>query len=118
LSQTALADILTVGPGGLDVVNRKRLGQRQPMEIALERQKSRPAPEIPSPRAGRPAEDLDVDSEPSGVEDGIEGGVEGGVPGGVVGGVAGGVAGGTVGGVPSAAVAQPVEVPEVMAVPA
>jgi tetratricopeptide (TPR) repeat protein len=109
LNQTALADILTVGPGGLDVVNRTRPGRRQETEaVAQERQKASPPP---SPRAAPPAES-DFDAFESEVEDGVEGGVEGGVPGGVVGGVAGGV----VGGVP-AGVAQPVEVPEMVAAP-
>ncbi len=113
LDQRSLADILTVGPGGLDVLARTRLAS--PSSPAP---KSFPRPEEPAfddrispsdagaPEVGSEATALRVGA----AEEDVQASVEGGVPGGVSGSVPGGVAGGVVGGVPSARV-QPVEVP-------
>jgi tetratricopeptide (TPR) repeat protein len=128
LDQHSLADILTVGPGGLDVLARSRPPATSQFPSAP---KSAPRPEEPdaerlqslgyvAPGAangvadGRTAaaDEITVPAE-SPLLDTRSESVEGGVSGGVVGGVAGGVAGGTPGGVPSGErqVAQPVEVP-------
>jgi Vault protein inter-alpha-trypsin domain len=101
LDRRSLADILTVGAGGLEVLARSRVPVG---EDRRERQLAKPMVDIPA------SSEPGVPEEPEGIADGaVEGGVETGVVGGVVGGVSGGVAGGTVGGVPSAP--EPVEVP-------
>src|SRR6185436_10438842 len=103
LDRRALADILTIGPGGLDVLHRKLPGAVSGDRLARE---------IPKPVT----RDFDSFAEDQGeeiegdVEPGVEGGVEGGVAGGVVGGVAGGVPGGTPGGVVGGVPSQPVDV--------
>jgi tetratricopeptide (TPR) repeat protein len=110
LDQHSLADILTVGPGGLDVLARTRAASPLPSNNAA---KSVPMPEEPEAESleslgynGAPDAATGVAVVPEaplldarGAE--VEGGVEGGVPGGVAGGVPGGVAGGVVAGVPS-----------------
>jgi hypothetical protein len=120
LDRRALADILTVGPGGLDVVARSRAPLAevrvadQPTAPAKQRQallEARRPPASAEPEMPVEVEDSLVVSG----ESAIEGGVEGGVPGGVAGGVPGGVAGGTPGGIVGVA---PVEAPRtVMAIP-
>ncbi|HEX4960218.1 MAG TPA: VIT domain-containing protein [Thermoanaerobaculia bacterium] len=123
LDQRSLANILTVGAGGLEVLARGRSESRGDLQaeafksereldslgyVAGERTTNAtpPAPSIGQPEAI-----------PDGVENGVgvPGGVEGGVPGGVAGGVVGGVVGGTPGGVPGGVEAPrpvpPVEVP-------
>jgi hypothetical protein len=126
LDRRALADILTVGPGGLDVVARTALPAVAP---ARETAKTAAAQVIPTGRdssaeAPTPEELDEAAAEEMIAVEGVEGGVEGGVAGGVVGGVAGGVAGGVIGGVPSGgsgavaeSVAAPVEVPAVVPEP-
>jgi tetratricopeptide (TPR) repeat protein len=128
LDQHSLADILTVGPGGLDVLARSRPATSQ----ASSAPKSAPRPEEADAErlqslgyvAGTPgaangaadgraaADEITVLAE-SPLLDTRSESVEGGVPGGVSGGVAGGVVGGVPGGVPSGErqVAQPLEVP-------
>ncbi len=129
LDQKSLADILTVGPGGLDVLARSRSILRPDFDRPAAAAKSAPAaprvrrPEAPvedfdnfAPRpAPEPAEEAEeVGQDP---ESALEEGVAGGVPGGVAGGVPGGVAGGVVGGIASdqarggVAAVQPVQVP-------
>ncbi|HEV8577862.1 MAG TPA: VIT domain-containing protein [Thermoanaerobaculia bacterium] len=106
LDRRALANILTVGPGGLEVRARTRpalpaqdavaMKLRSLGDAARDQRRDIPAPEeVP---AGNEATDaLDVEEGvPGEVVGGVEGGVEGGVVGGVVGGVPGGVASGTV----------------------
>jgi tetratricopeptide (TPR) repeat protein len=120
LDQHSLADILTVGPGGLEVLARTRVAAVSPLPPAA---KSVPRPEEPAFEdglgvgAGRemPAE---AAAEPGAPPPAARAATaerddEGGVPGGVAGSVQGGVAGGIVGGVPGGVVdrAQPVEAP-------
>jgi len=121
LDQKALADILTVGAGGLEVLNRTRTHLSDESRIPA----SKPVPrEMDLDVSANETADAEAPSEEA-LEDGVEGGVEGGVPGGVAGGVAGGVVGGVPGGfaaAPSMAVPPPppppalrvqaVEVPE------
>jgi len=103
LDRRALADILTVGAGGLDVLARTG---PVPATRVVDRL------EIP-----KPAESEDFDAfgevdESAAVPEGVDAITMDGVEGGVVGGVEGGVAGGVVGGIPGGVVA-PVPVPEV-----
>lgn len=104
LDRRALADILTVGAGGLEVLARRRSGPAVEPQVAPK----------PGRRDFEVAEDVvapeEIPEMPLDVVEGVEGGVEGGVVGGVVGGVPGGVAGGTPGGSvapPPAAAAPP-----------
>jgi Vault protein inter-alpha-trypsin domain len=99
LDRHALADILTVGPGGLDVLARTRNALPPATDTWAER-KASPAFEL----RNRPErQEMDAQA-PSGEEAaGFDGRVEGGVPGGVAGGVAGGVVSGVVGGTPGPA---------------
>jgi tetratricopeptide (TPR) repeat protein len=108
LDPKSLADILTVGPGGLDVVNRTRTAPSLSSRIAA-------APKAPPPPAFEATRQAEVESEEGGepvsadesVEEGVEGGVEGGVPGGVAGGMVGGVPSNE----PSGALAPPAPAP-------
>ncbi|HEV7504852.1 MAG TPA: VIT domain-containing protein [Thermoanaerobaculia bacterium] len=113
LDQHSLADILTVGPGGLDVLARTRPAA---MESSSSPKISGPEPDFENDAGSPAAENApaapDVVALP--VEEPLPDGVPGRVEGGVAGGVVGGVAGGVPGGVPSGerqAAAQPVEVP-------
>ncbi len=134
LDQHSLADILTVGPGGLDVLARSRPPATAQVPSAP---KSAPRPDEADSERFQSTVNLGTLGGANGASDGVapaaadeitvlaesplldtrsesvEGGVAGGVSGGVAGGVVGGVAGGTPGGVPSGErqVAQPVEVP-------
>ena len=95
LDRRALADILTVGPGGLEVLargrsDRPRHGDRRRRPPSAERD-----PGLESPRLRR-ARTTAAPARRSrghrrgrsrGAEEGVEGGVVGGVPGGVAGGV-------------------------------
>lgn len=95
LDQKALADILTVGAGGLEVLHRTRTNLPSESRIPA-------APKLEQNELEEVDADRDLGNEvPADREGGIEGGVEGGVVGGVSGGVPGGVVGGTPGGVPS-----------------
>ena len=98
LDQRALADILTVGPGGLAVLARSRSALPPADRIAVQAKPVEPAGNAPDDFG-----DFDNfgPTGPPGVENGAPASVADGVPGGVEGGVAGGVAGGVVGGVPS-----------------
>jgi hypothetical protein len=130
LDQHSLADILTVGPGGLDVLARSRPPATSQSPSAP---KSAPRPEEADAErlqslgyvGGTPgaangaadgrvaaADEIVVTAE-SPLLDTRSESVEGGVPGSVVGGVAGGVVGGTPGGVPSGErqAVQPIEAP-------
>jgi tetratricopeptide (TPR) repeat protein len=104
LDRHGLADILTVGPGGLEVLARTRNALPPPID-AVARKAS------PSFELRRQVQPTEMDAEAPAAEeaavaqDGVEGGVPGGVPGGVAGGVAGGVVGGTPG--PMAGAASP-----------
>jgi tetratricopeptide (TPR) repeat protein len=109
LDRRALADILTVGPGGLEVMARKGAD----------------LPRVAEPVERRKVEDevvWNVGGNESGaapeafnetiqVEEGVEGGVGGSVQGGIAGGVIGGTPGGVASGVAANAPAAPVEVP-------
>lgn len=98
LDRRALADVLTVGAGGLEV----RARSRSPLPPGI----SRPArkEELAELQSLGYVGDSDAEDEPVDVAaDGVEGGVVGGVVGGVEGGVHGGVVGGVVGGVPGGA---------------
>ncbi|MFL6235801.1 MAG: VIT domain-containing protein [Thermoanaerobaculia bacterium] len=107
LDRRALADILTVGPGGLDVLARKGTDLPRLAE-PVERRKVEEEVvwNVGGNESGAAPEAFNETIE---VEEGVEGGVGGSVQGGVAGGVVGGVVGGTPGGVPSAP--APVEVP-------
>ena len=126
LDQHSLADILTVGPGGLDVLARSRppaISQSpsapksapRPEEADAERLQSLGYVAANGAAEGSAPATSDIIAlhaeEP--MPDGVPGRVEGGVAGGIVGGVPGGVVGGTPGGVPSGErqATQPVEVP-------
>jgi len=102
LDQKTLADILTVGPGGLDVLARSRPVWTRtdiPMEARRQRDSSLDAlGYLAAPKSGDAVELRALGDE----EGGVPGGVEGGVPGGVAGGVVGGVPGGVIAGVPAA----------------
>jgi tetratricopeptide (TPR) repeat protein len=116
LDPRSLADILTVGPGGLDVLARGASSRLAAARRAQEPSKPMELDELKSlGYAGPPTDAPAQDAEAPGIADGVEGGVESGVAGGVSGGVPGGVAGGTVGGVvgsaPLRAEAQPMAVP-------
>jgi tetratricopeptide (TPR) repeat protein len=110
LDPRSLANILTVGPGGLDVLARGSSSR-----LAVARRASTPSkPEVDELRslgyAGPPTTDApSLETEASGIEGGVEGGI--------VGGVAGGVAGGVVGGAPDEAPLRVSEIPQPVAVP-
>jgi tetratricopeptide (TPR) repeat protein len=112
LDRRALADILTVGPGGLEVMARKgssnlpRMAEQPAAPEMTAELKSRV--NVGGNESGREAEIVQPAEEPllDGAPDSVAGSVEGGVEGGVVGGVPGGVAGGVVAGVPSNAPAE------------
>ena len=121
IDRRSLADILTVGAGGLEVLARR--GSTPPPQetrVAEAPKRAQPPADLPVETLRR-QRDADEPMTQGAVEGDAEGGVEGGVPGGVVGGVVGGVAGGVpggvVGGVPSApsAMAAPVPEPEMQA---
>jgi len=109
LDRRALANVLTVGPGGLEVLARSRRALPSSAGTAVARKRAEPPLEslgyVGAPEAADAAGDEVVGS--------VEGGVEGGVPGGVVGGVPGGVAGGMIGTAPAA----PRVMPEPSALP-
>ncbi|HEV7785128.1 MAG TPA: VIT domain-containing protein, partial [Thermoanaerobaculia bacterium] len=119
LDQHSLADILTVGPGGLDVLARTRPAAMQssnapksvsrPEEPVVENYAGTPETEIAEGPTDAASDLLGVQGEEDGVPGSVSGSVEGGVPGGVMGGVAGGVVGGVPGTVEPV---QPVQVPE------
>jgi tetratricopeptide (TPR) repeat protein len=114
LDTRSLANILTVGPGGLDVLARGPSSRLAAARRALEPSKPMELDELESlGDAGPPTDTPSLDAEAPGIADGVEGGVEGGIVGGVSGGVPGGVAGGVVGGVPDGArpEVQPMVVP-------
>ncbi|HEX6904206.1 MAG TPA: VIT domain-containing protein [Thermoanaerobaculia bacterium] len=90
LDRRALADVLTVGAGGLEVRARSR------SPLAPGNRRTTPKEELAELQSLGYVGDSDAEDEPvdAGVEGGVVGGVEGGVEGGVVGGVVGGVPGG------------------------
>jgi tetratricopeptide (TPR) repeat protein len=101
LDRRALADILTVGSGGIEVLARRRMAG--PVDdFAAAKRERRDAPRQET------LQTLEVDTpdfgEPEGALDSGAAEPEGAVAGGVVGGVAGGVAGGVPGGAPGGAV--------------
>jgi len=105
LDRKALANVLTVGAGGLEVLARSRHGLSPETRIAEARKEELSSLGYVDP----------VDATEAAVEDGaepeaFEEGVVGGVEGGVVGGVPGGVVGGVVGGISEPV--QPSQVPE------
>jgi vault protein inter-alpha-trypsin-like protein len=99
LDRKTLADILTVGPGGLTVVNRRLPGRSpeldqwaaRPKAIEPEvREQLRSLGDTAQPEAVPEAEG-DAAGAATGVVGGVEGGVAGGVPGGSPGGVVSGI---------------------------
>ncbi len=104
LTQQTLADILTVGPGGLEVLNRSRLSPSATRIATGAAKRMQPTFEMPDDIG--PAGELEA-------EEGVESGAPGGVPGGIPGGVSAGAAA-----MPppapraSPSMAQPVEIPE------
>ena len=115
LDRQSLADILTVGLGGIEVLARKQPVLPPPSDVARWSAKPAPAPTLDvelQDGLAEPESAAEVTEEIA-VTGGVEGGVEGGVAGGIVGGVAGGSPGGVVAEVPPPpAVPAPVEVPE------
>jgi tetratricopeptide (TPR) repeat protein len=114
LDRQALADILTVGPGGLTVLARTRPLSGPAVDALAAAPKARRQTE----EFGAPGE-IGAAEEPPGPDGEIAGpadlgeGVAGGVEGGVAGGVPGGVAGGVIGGVPAGVVGQVPAAPSV-----
>jgi tetratricopeptide (TPR) repeat protein len=111
LDRRGLADILTVGPAGLDVLARTRRELPRNDDAVAKLQAlgyvdAGPPGTVPPPPPPPPPGDG-----PGSFETGVVGGVEGRVAGGVVGGVPGGVPSGTV--IPPEV--QPSEVPEALA---
>lgn len=110
LDRKALSDILTVGPGGLEVLARSSssLHRTDGIETAAPKME---APDLDDETAlsgvAEEAEVVEGDSPEGEVDQAVEGGVEGGVAGGVPGGVAGGV----IGGVASPEPVESVEIP-------
>jgi hypothetical protein len=120
LERRGLADILTVGAGGLDVLARtapptlpsdSAMVKAEARQVRDRRESQAAARRVDAPSAAvQPAEipeslpeDLAEDLSSLGyVAGGVEGGVEGGVAGGVAGGVVGGIPGGSPGGVAAA----------------
>jgi len=120
LDRRALADILTVGPGGLEVLARKGGSLPPPdTQTAAAPKPVQPRRDLPAPALRRQAveepvaqDTMEVNAEAAPADQRelqslgyVAGGVEDGVPAGVPGSVEGGVAGGVVGGVPSAPMA-------------
>ncbi len=109
LDRRGLADILTVGPGGLDVLARRRPTLAPADRWAMETPKQAAEPMLQS---------LGYVGGESKAEDQETGAVEGGVEGRVVGGVVGGIPGGVMAEIPSppppraAARPSPVLIPE------
>lgn len=115
LDRRALADILAVGPGGLQTLARSRRSPREADTATTELTTPKISEEaeglpggvaggiperVPAEAAGLAPDELPADGRgPGGVEGGVPGNVAGDVPGGVAGGVAGGIAGGVVAGV-------------------
>jgi tetratricopeptide (TPR) repeat protein len=103
LDQHSLADILTVGPGGLDVLARTRPISSPPSNMAKVPRPEEPAfddgnapgdavePDIAVATAEAPGAPPPPSAQVEAVEGGVPGGVAGGVPGGVAGGVVAGV---------------------------
>jgi hypothetical protein len=112
LDRRALADILTVGPGGLEVLARRGSSLPPPdTQTAAAPKPAQPRMDLPASALRRQAAEepvaqdtMEVDGEAPADQRELRdlGYVAGGVEGGVPGGVTGGVAGGVVGGVPSA----------------
>ncbi|HYH46522.1 MAG TPA: tetratricopeptide repeat protein, partial [Thermoanaerobaculia bacterium] len=123
LDRRALADILTVGAGGLDVLARTGPLPRAGVVAAAPKPTEseardpwailRSTPGVLEDRINVGGNESGQQSNFVGPDDAVEEGVEGGVEGGVAGGVAGGVVGGVPGGV--AAVEVPETIPEPMA---
>jgi tetratricopeptide (TPR) repeat protein len=119
LDTRSLANILTVGPGGLDVLARGRSTRPSSTERAQAAPKQRRDLNLDSlAYAGPPTDAPSQDAEAPEMAGGVEGGVEGGVVGGVPGGVAGGMVGGVVAGAPDEAPLRVSESPQPTAVPA
>jgi tetratricopeptide (TPR) repeat protein len=118
LDPRSLANILTVGPGGLDVLARGASSRLAVARRALEPSKPMELDELKSlGYAGPPTDAPSPDAEAPGIAGGVEGGVEGGVVGGISGGVPGGVAGGVPAGVANEAPLRVSEIPQPVAVP-
>jgi tetratricopeptide (TPR) repeat protein len=108
LDRRALADILTVGAGGLDVLARSQPAVRfstETRKAELPEEDFQALGDVDAPESEAAEEPTDA------LVDGVVGGVEGGVEGGVVGGVAGGSPGGMVGTAPMPAIPAPPPMP-------
>ena len=94
LDRRALADILTVGPGGLEVLARKASDLpriAQPADTFKPEEPALKSLGYVAGGTGTIAQPVEVPASEAVAESGVEGGVAGGVPGGVAGGVAAGV---------------------------
>ena len=117
LDQHSLADILTVGPGGLDVLARTRSvtsGTPPPSNAAksVTRPEATDFDSFSAPALGESGGSEVLTANALGAPPPPAAGiapVEGGVEGGVAGGVSGGTSGGVVGGVPSGQASEPVQ---------
>ena len=109
LEQKTLANILTVGQGGLEVLNRSRISLPPATGAVGIAKRRQTAAEI--------SDDIGPAGDPE-AEDAVEEGVPAGIPGGVTGGVAAGVEGEMIGTMPPSPRAmpepvQPIEIPRV-----
>ncbi|HEY3571858.1 MAG TPA: VIT domain-containing protein [Thermoanaerobaculia bacterium] len=104
LDRRALADILTVGPGGLEVLARRGADLpriAQPVDTFKREDPALQSLGYVAGGTGTVAQPVNVPA-PGAVEEGVEGGVAGSVAGGVAGGVVGGTPTGVVGSAPAA----------------
>lgn len=108
LEQKTLANILTVGPGGLEVLNRSRLPESQVITNVITKRERPDLDALGYVGSSEQGEQMEED----------ESGEPEGLPGSAPSGVLGGVAGGVIGGVPAAPRVmpdsiQPSEIPRV-----
>ncbi len=95
LDRRSLADILTVGPGGLEVTARKAFDHPGNVQATIGRQGEADLKALGYTVAHETAAESPLAAPPTGAAEPVEAGAEGSVEGGVAGGVPGGVAGGT-----------------------
>jgi hypothetical protein len=117
LDPRSLANILTVGPGGLDVLARGPSSRLAVARRALKPSRPMELDELKSLGDAGPPTDAAVAPQALPEEQAFQSSIEGGVVGGVVGGVSGGVAGGVVGGTPGEAPPRVSEIPQPAAAP-
>jgi tetratricopeptide (TPR) repeat protein len=100
LDRRSLADILTVGPGGLEVTARKAFDRTGPGSISRQEETALKALGYTAPQETVTAESP-LAAPPTGAAEPVEAGVEGGVVGGVAGGTIAGFAAGAPTGEPT-----------------